>query len=170
MKANEKEGLLIYHQKLIGSPIQKESGLIRSTTYQGTSWILSFFLKRTWHSFLLFFFWCSYGSIPAYGQSKLCNVLHANELARQLKVTTTKDRSIKCVPWLSWFSSGMNKNQEDGVNITVNSLHPGAIMTSLWRYFNSYLAGNFFSLWLHTCLYVDLLLIPCVTGLICRSC
>ncbi|KAJ4880816.1 NAD(P)-binding Rossmann-fold superfamily protein [Raphanus sativus] len=57
----------------------------------------------------------SYGSIPAYGQSKLCNVLHANELARQLK--------------------------EDGVNITVNSLHPGAIMTSLWRYFNSYLAG-----------------------------
>ncbi|KAL0699122.1 hypothetical protein Bca4012_055244 [Brassica carinata] len=57
----------------------------------------------------------SYGSIPAYGQSKLCNVLHANELARQLK--------------------------EDGVNITANSLHPGAIMTSLWRYFNSYLAG-----------------------------
>ncbi|CDY69917.1 BnaAnng32000D [Brassica napus] len=57
----------------------------------------------------------SYSSISAYGQSKLCNVLHANELARQLK--------------------------EDGVNITVNSLHPGAIMTSLWRHFNSYLAG-----------------------------
>ncbi|KAG2318546.1 hypothetical protein Bca52824_011759 [Brassica carinata] len=62
-----------------------------------------------------FCLYCSYGSIPAYGQSKLCNVLHANELARQLK--------------------------EDGVNITANSLHPGAIMTSLWRYFNSYLAG-----------------------------
>ncbi|CAN7132601.1 unnamed protein product [Brassica rapa subsp. narinosa] len=57
----------------------------------------------------------SYSSISAYGQSKLCNVLHANELARQLK--------------------------EDGVHITVNSLHPGAIMTSLWRHFNSYLAG-----------------------------
>ncbi|KAF8095938.1 hypothetical protein N665_0320s0065 [Sinapis alba] len=57
----------------------------------------------------------SYSSIPAYGQSKLCNVLHANELARQLK--------------------------EDEANITANSLHPGAIMTSLWRYFNSYLAG-----------------------------
>ncbi|CAH8306501.1 unnamed protein product [Eruca vesicaria subsp. sativa] len=57
----------------------------------------------------------SYSSIQAYGQSKLCNVLHANELARQLK--------------------------EDGANIKVNSLHPGAIMTSLWRYFNSYLAG-----------------------------
>ncbi|KAF3549182.1 hypothetical protein DY000_02009841 [Brassica cretica] len=56
-----------------------------------------------------------YSSISAYGQSKICNVLHANELARQLK--------------------------EDGVNITVNSLHPGAIMTSLWRHFNSYLAG-----------------------------
>ncbi|XP_009136980.1 short-chain dehydrogenase TIC 32, chloroplastic [Brassica rapa] len=57
----------------------------------------------------------SYSSIRAYGQSKLCNILHANELTKQLK--------------------------EDGVNITANSLHPGAIMTNLGRYFNSYLAG-----------------------------
>ncbi|AEE84755.1 NAD(P)-binding Rossmann-fold superfamily protein [Arabidopsis thaliana] len=53
-------------------------------------------------------------SMRAYGQSKLCNVLHANELTKQLK--------------------------EDGVNITANSLHPGAIMTNLGRYFNPYLA------------------------------
>uniref|UniRef100_A0A1J3D1Y2 Short-chain dehydrogenase TIC 32, chloroplastic n=1 Tax=Noccaea caerulescens TaxID=107243 RepID=A0A1J3D1Y2_NOCCA len=57
----------------------------------------------------------SYSSFRAYGQSKLCNVLHANELAKQLK--------------------------EDGANITANSLHPGAIMTNLGRHFNSYLAG-----------------------------
>jgi NAD(P)-dependent dehydrogenase (short-subunit alcohol dehydrogenase family) len=56
----------------------------------------------------------SYSSFRAYGQSKLCNVLHANELAKQLK--------------------------EDGVNITANSVHPGAIMTNLWRHLNSYLA------------------------------
>ncbi|XP_050225163.1 short-chain dehydrogenase TIC 32, chloroplastic-like isoform X1 [Mercurialis annua] len=50
-----------------------------------------------------------YGSYRAYGQSKLANVLHANELARQLK-------------------------QEDGVNITANSLHPGVISTNLFRH------------------------------------
>ncbi|XP_050225164.1 short-chain dehydrogenase TIC 32, chloroplastic-like isoform X2 [Mercurialis annua] len=49
-----------------------------------------------------------YGSYRAYGQSKLANVLHANELARQLK--------------------------EDGVNITANSLHPGVISTNLFRH------------------------------------
>ncbi|KFK28924.1 hypothetical protein AALP_AA7G065800 [Arabis alpina] len=57
----------------------------------------------------------SYSSMRAYGQSKLCNILHANELTKKLK--------------------------EDGVNITANSLHPGGIMTNLWRYFDSYLAG-----------------------------
>ncbi|KAK9265360.1 hypothetical protein L1049_003510 [Liquidambar formosana] len=46
-----------------------------------------------------------YKSIFAYGQSKLSNILHANELARSLK--------------------------EGGVNITANSLHPGAIVTNL---------------------------------------
>ncbi|KAL5746367.1 hypothetical protein ACOSP7_027513 [Xanthoceras sorbifolium] len=55
-----------------------------------------------------------YGAITAYGQSKLANILHANELAKRLK--------------------------EDGVNITVNSLHPGAIVTNIIRY-NSLLKG-----------------------------
>ncbi|KAF2576739.1 hypothetical protein F2Q70_00003428 [Brassica cretica] len=49
-----------------------------------------------------------YNTLQAYGQSKLCNILHATELARQFK--------------------------EQGVNITVNSLHPGSIMTNLLRY------------------------------------
>ncbi|KAG8659170.1 short-chain dehydrogenase TIC 32, chloroplastic isoform X3 [Manihot esculenta] len=49
-----------------------------------------------------------YISFSAYGQSKLANILHASELSRRLK--------------------------EDGVNISANSLHPGAIPTNLMRY------------------------------------
>ncbi|XP_039033046.1 short-chain dehydrogenase TIC 32, chloroplastic-like isoform X2 [Hibiscus syriacus] len=51
-----------------------------------------------------------YSSFAAYGQSKLANVLHANELARRLK--------------------------EDGADITANSLHPGTIATNLFRHIN----------------------------------
>ncbi|KAM7499678.1 hypothetical protein LguiA_024092 [Lonicera macranthoides] len=49
-----------------------------------------------------------YSSLSAYGQSKLANILHANELARRLK--------------------------EEGEQITANSLHPGAITTNLFRH------------------------------------
>ncbi|KAM7263015.1 hypothetical protein ACFE04_000698 [Oxalis oulophora] len=49
-----------------------------------------------------------YSDKKAYGQSKLANILHANELSRRL--------------------------QEEGVNITVNSVHPGLIMTNLFQY------------------------------------
>ncbi|XP_038989017.1 short-chain dehydrogenase TIC 32 B, chloroplastic-like isoform X2 [Phoenix dactylifera] len=49
-----------------------------------------------------------YSDKKAYGQSKLANILHANELSRRL--------------------------QEEGANITVNSVHPGLIVTSLWRH------------------------------------
>ncbi|KAG9441321.1 hypothetical protein H6P81_017175 [Aristolochia fimbriata] len=49
-----------------------------------------------------------YNSIRAYGQSKLANILHANELNKRFK--------------------------EEGVPITANSLHPGAIVTNLLRY------------------------------------
>ncbi|KAL4326370.1 hypothetical protein GQ457_11G032690 [Hibiscus cannabinus] len=55
-----------------------------------------------------------YNSLSAYGQSKLANVLHANELSRRLK--------------------------EDGAAITANSLHPGAIATNLFRH-NSLIRG-----------------------------
>ncbi|KAL1319387.1 hypothetical protein HN51_071681 [Arachis hypogaea] len=47
----------------------------------------------------------SYNMWYAYGQSKLANILHANELATRLK--------------------------EEGVDITANSLHPGAIVTNI---------------------------------------
>ncbi|KAL6174718.1 hypothetical protein ACLB2K_051364 [Fragaria x ananassa] len=49
----------------------------------------------------------SYYKYLAYGQSKLANVLHANELTRRLK--------------------------EEGTQITVNSLHPGSIQTNIVR-------------------------------------
>ncbi|KAL8200913.1 hypothetical protein R6Q57_012252 [Mikania cordata] len=50
----------------------------------------------------------SYSPIYAYGRSKLANILHANELSRQFK--------------------------EEKVELTANSLHPGAIATSLLRH------------------------------------
>lgn len=49
-----------------------------------------------------------YNSIYAYGQSKLANILHANELCRRFK--------------------------EENIDITANSLHPGSIITNLLRY------------------------------------
>ncbi|XP_052173599.1 short-chain dehydrogenase TIC 32 B, chloroplastic-like isoform X2 [Diospyros lotus] len=52
----------------------------------------------------------SYCDKKAYGQSKLANILHANELSRRFQ------------------------EQADGVKITVNSLHPGVIMTNLMRH------------------------------------
>ncbi|CAN1184167.1 Short-chain dehydrogenase TIC 32, chloroplastic [Linum perenne] len=55
-----------------------------------------------------------YNKMRAYGQSKLANILHANELASRLKFPLLK--------------------QEEGINITANSLHPGAIATNLARY------------------------------------
>ncbi|KAG6422570.1 hypothetical protein SASPL_119147 [Salvia splendens] len=51
----------------------------------------------------------SYSKVFAYGQSKLANILHANELDRLLK--------------------------EEVADITANSLHPGIITTNLFRYF-----------------------------------
>ncbi|XP_057438440.1 short-chain dehydrogenase TIC 32 A, chloroplastic-like [Lotus japonicus] len=53
-----------------------------------------------------------YSNKKAYGQSKLANILHTNELSRRMK--------------------------EEGVNITANSVHPGVIMTPLMRH-SSYL-------------------------------
>ncbi|PKU81983.1 Short-chain dehydrogenase TIC 32, chloroplastic [Dendrobium catenatum] len=50
----------------------------------------------------------SYKRFTAYGQSKLANILHANELSRKL--------------------------QEEGSNVTANSLHPGLIQTNITRF------------------------------------
>lgn len=49
-----------------------------------------------------------YSDKRAYGQSKLANILHSNELSRRF--------------------------QEEGVNITANSVHPGLIMTNLMKH------------------------------------
>ncbi|XP_065869478.1 short-chain dehydrogenase TIC 32, chloroplastic-like [Euphorbia lathyris] len=48
-----------------------------------------------------------YNRVSAYGQSKLANVLHANELSRRL--------------------------QDDGAQVTANSVHPGPVDTNLFR-------------------------------------
>ncbi|KAL6007764.1 hypothetical protein ACLOJK_033266 [Asimina triloba] len=48
-----------------------------------------------------------YAPYDAYSRSKLANVLHANELSRRL--------------------------QEEGCNVTANSLHPGVIPTNIYR-------------------------------------
>ncbi|KAH6798126.1 Rossmann-fold superfamily protein [Perilla frutescens var. hirtella] len=49
----------------------------------------------------------SYDYKKAYGQSKLANILHANELSKRLQI--------------------------EGANITVNSVHPGTIMTKIFK-------------------------------------
>ncbi|XP_058223857.1 short-chain dehydrogenase TIC 32, chloroplastic-like isoform X3 [Rhododendron vialii] len=49
-----------------------------------------------------------FNSMYAYGQSKLANILHAKELAKRLK--------------------------EEGVEITANSVHPGAVDTNIVRH------------------------------------
>lgn len=59
----------------------------------------------------------SYSALKAYGQSKLAAILYTNELTRRL--------------------------QEEGVNITANSLHPGVINTNLARH------GGFFSMFVN---------------------
>ncbi|GLT31197.1 hypothetical protein SLA2020_059490 [Shorea laevis] len=58
-----------------------------------------------------------YSRFTAYGQSKLANVLHANELARRLK--------------------------EEGVDITANSLHPGLVVTNIARHYLGIFNGLF---------------------------
>ncbi|WVZ14118.1 hypothetical protein V8G54_011684 [Vigna mungo] len=57
----------------------------------------------------------NYSNWRAYGQSKLANILHANELARRFK--------------------------EDGVDITANSLHPGFITNTNIHLQNRFLTG-----------------------------
>ncbi|KAA3456510.1 short-chain dehydrogenase TIC 32, chloroplastic-like [Gossypium australe] len=67
-----------------------------------------------------------YSSWYAYGQSKLATILHAKELSRRLKVRNTVKTPLTC--------------QEDGVEITANSLHPGGILTNIMRH-NGFMNG-----------------------------
>ncbi|KAI8569608.1 hypothetical protein RHMOL_Rhmol02G0290900 [Rhododendron molle] len=59
----------------------------------------------------------SFSTMYAYGQSKLANILHANELAKRFK--------------------------EEGVEITANSLHPGVIATNVLHNHSWILNGLF---------------------------
>ncbi|KAL3498867.1 hypothetical protein ACH5RR_041599 [Cinchona calisaya] len=59
-----------------------------------------------------------------YGQSKLANILHAGELSRRLK--------------------------EEGVPITINSLHPGIVVTDILRH-TSFYAGIIFGIGKYFC-------------------
>ncbi|KAI8569605.1 hypothetical protein RHMOL_Rhmol02G0290700 [Rhododendron molle] len=60
----------------------------------------------------------------AYGQSKLANILHANELAKRLK-------KVEAGLPGSWNGIGNgNGIAEQGVEITSNTLHPGIIATN----------------------------------------
>ncbi|XP_074588082.1 short-chain dehydrogenase TIC 32 B, chloroplastic-like [Curcuma longa] len=54
----------------------------------------------------------AYNAKLAYGQSKLANILHANELARRLR--------------------------EEGANVTANSVDPGLTMTNLGRHLTTF--------------------------------
>ncbi|KAK9103658.1 hypothetical protein Sjap_020912 [Stephania japonica] len=51
----------------------------------------------------------------AYGQSKLANILHSNELSRRLKVI-------------------LNVNEEQGAPLTANSLTPGPVYTNIFKH------------------------------------
>ncbi|XP_057952838.1 short-chain dehydrogenase TIC 32, chloroplastic-like isoform X3 [Malania oleifera] len=62
-----------------------------------------------------------YKSLAAYGQSKLASLLHANELARRL--------------------------EEDGAEVTANSLHPGIVSTNI-NQSKSLFSGNYYILFL----------------------
>ncbi|KAF9679907.1 hypothetical protein SADUNF_Sadunf06G0064300 [Salix dunnii] len=55
-----------------------------------------------------------YSDKRAYGQSKLANILHVKELSRRFQVNT--------------------EVAEEGVNITANAVHPGLIMTNLFKH------------------------------------
>jgi hypothetical protein len=71
----------------------------------------------------------SFNSFIAYGQSKLANILHTNELSRILKV-----RRFLATQKYAWSTTVMFMCQQgEGVNISANTVHPGVIMTSLFR-------------------------------------
>lgn len=91
-----------------------------------------------------------YSKQYAYGQSKLANILHANELARRLKVCRISTLIAETLPSsyflqpdeLSFFF--LILEQEEGTDITVNSLHPGLIVTNLFRHSNIVTGNSIF--------------------------
>ncbi|CAA3026647.1 Hypothetical predicted protein [Olea europaea subsp. europaea] len=77
----------------------------------------------------------SYLDKKAYGQSKLANILHANEVSRRLQVRSTSSFIITLLHFCAKFRfKSYNLGQAEGANITVNSVHPGLITTNLYRH------------------------------------
>ncbi|KAG6384322.1 hypothetical protein SASPL_155873 [Salvia splendens] len=78
----------------------------------------------------------SYNSMLAYGQSKLANVLHANELTRLFQVIngSPTNYGLALTSYELYVPGRFNMAAEEGVKITANSLHPGAIATNLLRH------------------------------------
>ncbi|XP_071910412.1 short-chain dehydrogenase TIC 32 B, chloroplastic-like isoform X2 [Coffea arabica] len=77
----------------------------------------------------------SYSDKKAYGQSKLANILHANELSRRLQLKwDLKHVALLLLILHLKYVSNFCYGQEEGANITVNSVHPGLIMTNLMRH------------------------------------
>lgn len=91
--------------------------------------------------YVMFVLEISYSDKKAYGQSKLANILHANELSRRLQVkvgcfsTPNLILSIKKMGrYFYLVCVNLFGGQEEGANITVNSVHPGLIMTNLMKH------------------------------------
>jgi hypothetical protein len=79
-----------------------------------------------------------YKPFIAYAHSKLANILHTNELSRRFQVC-----NLPPCRWLHIHIIARQKTclvpfQEEGCNLTANSLHPGVIITNIIRY----VAGN----------------------------
>lgn len=80
----------MYHLWLISILTKKESNSTASMTFAGKNSIVVDLFRNPIASYNhLLLFSLSYSDKRAYGQSKLANILHANELSRQLQVAFT---------------------------------------------------------------------------------
>lgn len=92
-----------------------------------------------WNVFYLLIY--RFNNYVAYAESKLANILHANELTRRLKVVIECFYILEMFCFLnflvesvtSFFSFETSTKQEERVEITANSLHPGTIHTNIVR-------------------------------------
>ncbi|KAG5536948.1 hypothetical protein RHGRI_024395 [Rhododendron griersonianum] len=81
---------------------------------------------------------CSYNGTRAYAQSKLANILHAKEIARQLK--------------------GRN------ARVTVNAVHPGIVKTGIVRDHKGCITGMYFFYRLYTTMTLIICLVSNIFG------